>query len=144
MQSGRLDEKQNLAVGRWNKPNREVWRVYIFPVRRCTYEKKQRHSQEILAACLLYLLSLDILPHRPPNTQVSAEGVSMGGISTTLAASRRLTLRAGGQEGSMGQKGNPRELKGENVHTGSTAQPEGRGVSTVELSDGGVKVRTLC
>ncbi|CAM9180643.1 unnamed protein product, partial [Laminaria digitata] len=73
--------------------------------------------------------------------EVSAEGVSMGGNSTIVSASRRLTLRAGGHQGSMDQKGDPWELKEESGHPGSTIQPERRGVSTVELGDGGVKVR---
>ena len=65
----------------------------------------------------------------------------MEGISTSVAASRLLTLRVGGQEGSMGQKGSLWGLKGEKSQAGSTTQPEGRGLSTVELGDGGVKVR---
>lgn len=65
----------------------------------------------------------------------------MGGNSTIVSASRRLTLRAGGHQGSMGQKGDPWELKEESGHPGSTIQPERRGVSTVELGDWGVKVR---
>lgn len=44
MQSGCLDKKTILAVGRWYKPNREVWRVYVHRAGASLYIRKKNED----------------------------------------------------------------------------------------------------
>lgn len=64
----------------------------------------------------------------------------MEGIFASVTASRRLTLRAGVQEGLTDQHGDPGGLKEKSGHPWPNMKPAGSGVSTIDLGDWGVQV----